>query len=91
MSSLDIERGKSMTREEYIEYAEKNGYVLGKLFDKMLVAVDKCDGFCPCKYMIYKKSKPDELEDIRCPCVFVKEDMEKHGKCHCGMFAKPEE
>lgn len=79
-----------MTRDEYIEYAEQNGYVLGKIFDKMLSAVENCEGFCPCKYALYKKSKPEELEDIRCPCIFVAEDMEKHGKCHCGMFAKGE-
>ena len=37
-----------MTRDEYIEYAKQNGYVLGKIFDKMLSAVEKCDGYCLC-------------------------------------------
>lgn len=78
------------TKEWYENYAKKNGYKLGKIFDKMYDAVNKCEGYCPCKYTIYQKNKPSELEDIRCPCVFIKEDMEKTGHCHCKMFEKGE-
>lgn len=56
----------------------------------MYEAVNKCEGFCPCKYAIYQKTKPEQLEDIRCPCIFVPEDMEKTGHCHCRMFDKGE-
>lgn len=78
------------TKEWYENYANENGYKLGKIFDKMYDAVNKCDGYCPCKYAIYQKTKPEELEDIKCPCIFVPEDMEKHGHCHCRMFDKGE-
>lgn len=77
-----------MTRDEYIEYANSKGYKLGKIFDKMLVAVEKCNGYCPCKYAIYQNTRPDELEDIKCPCKFIEEDMEQTGHCHCHMFTK---
>lgn len=76
------------TKEWYKNYADENGYKLGKIFDKMYDAVNKCDGYCPCKYVIYQKNKPDELEDIKCPCIFIQEDMEKTGHCHCKMFDK---
>lgn len=79
---------KFHTKEWYAQYADEHGYKLGKMFDKMYDAVNKCAGFCPCKYAIYQKTKPNELEDIRCPCIFIKEDMEKHGSCHCRMFTK---
>nr|DAV17807.1 MAG TPA: ferredoxin-thioredoxin reductase [Caudoviricetes sp.] len=78
------------TKEWYKNYADENGYKLGKIFDKMYDAVNKCDGYCPCKYAIYQKNKPDELEDIKCPCIFIQEDMEKTGHCHCKMFDKGE-
>lgn len=81
---------KLHTKEWYEEYAKENGYKLGKIFDKMYDAVNNCEGYCPCKYALYKKNKPEELEDIRCPCVFIKEDMEKTGHCHCKMFEKGE-
>jgi ferredoxin-thioredoxin reductase catalytic subunit len=78
------------TKEWYQKYADANGYKLGKIFDKMYEAVNKCEGYCPCKYAIYQKTKPEQLEDIRCPCIFVPEDMEKTGHCHCRMFDKGE-
>lgn len=76
------------TKEWYEEYAKEHGYKLSKIFDKMYDAVNKCLGFCPCKYAIYQKTKTDELEDIRCPCIFIEEDMKKTGFCHCRMFEK---
>lgn len=86
----DFQENKLHTKEWYENYAKENGYKLGKIFDKMYDAVNKCEGYCPCKYTIYQKNKPSELEDIRCPCVFIKEDMEKTGHCHCKMFEKGE-
>lgn len=76
------------TKEWYENYAKEHNYCLGKMFDKMYDAVNKCEGFCPCKYALYKKMQPQNLEDIRCPCIFISEDMEKHNSCHCKMFVK---
>ena len=78
--------------EWYKAYAEEHGYELTDKADKVIQVVDRADGFCPCRFLLWKKSKtPEEMEAIRCPCVFIEEDMEHNkGNCHCFLFHKKE-
>lgn len=41
--------------------------------------------YCPCMFV---SGDPDEDRKIICPCRIHREDIEKHGKCHCGLFVK---
>jgi ferredoxin-thioredoxin reductase catalytic subunit len=37
---------------------------------------------CPCRV-----AKGDETDErIVCPCVFMREEIEREGHCHCGLF-----
>ena len=78
------------SKEWYEAYAKENGYELTDRAEKVIEAVAKCDGYCPCRYAIWKKTKtPQEMEAIRCPCIFMEEDMnENNGNCHCFLFKR---
>ena len=94
MSSLDIERGKIMelhTREWYEQYAEQNGYVLGKNADRIIEMVNKNDLYCPCKVTLMRKNNPELLPTIVCPCQQHKQEICDTGHCHCTLFYKKEE
>jgi ferredoxin-thioredoxin reductase catalytic chain len=75
------------------KYAEKAGYLLNP--DQELVktiihglARNKMKhgrGYCPCMFV---SGNPEEDKKTICPCHFHREDIEKHGKCHCGLFVK---
>ncbi|GAB4353855.1 MAG: ferredoxin-thioredoxin reductase catalytic domain-containing protein [Candidatus Abyssubacteria bacterium] len=41
--------------------------------------------YCPCFFI---SGDPEEDRKLICPCVYHREDIEKHGKCHCGLFVK---
>lgn len=53
--------------------------------------VDKCEGHCPCKYTMWQKSRPNELDKIICPCEEHTKEIEETGHCHCCLFYKKEE
>ena len=76
--------------EWYKNYAEEHGYELTDKAARVIQMVDKCEGFCPCRYAIWKKTKTDEeMEAIRCPCIYIEEDMAHNkGNCHCFLFHK---
>lgn len=42
---------------------------------------------CPCRLSTGKK-EIDRL--IICPCVYAKEDVEKYGRCYCGLYQREE-
>jgi len=42
--------------------------------------------YCPCMFVT---GDPQEDKKIICPCRVHREDIEAHGKCHCGLFVKP--
>lgn len=81
----------SHTLEWYCEYADANGLELGRRAKSIIEAVDKCDGHCPCKYAIWQKMRPNELNKILCPCEEHKDEIGKTGHCHCCLFYKKEE
>ena len=41
--------------------------------------------YCPCMFVT---GDPVEDKKIICPCRVHREDIEKSGKCHCGLFVK---
>lgn len=75
-------------RNWYEKYAEGNGLELTENADKIIAAVEKCDNHCPCKYAIWKKTRPDELNKIICPCEDHMKEIEETGFCHCHLFRK---
>jgi ferredoxin-thioredoxin reductase catalytic subunit len=36
--------------------------------------------YCPCRI--------EKIEENVCPCKWMKEEIEKEGRCHCGLFVK---
>lgn len=76
------------TKEWYEEYAKKHNYTLSDKFDKVLEAVNKCNGYCPCRYTLWTKQQPENIELIKCPCSMIEEDMNKLGRCHCNLLLK---
>ena len=85
----------SHTLEWYKQYDDEHGYELTDKAEKVIEMVDKCCSYCPCRFTMWKKANKtdEEMEQIRCPCVFIEEDM-KHTKnhtCHCNLLKKKEE
>lgn len=70
------------SREEYEEYAEANGYVLGKHADRIIMMVEQNYGSCPCK------RNTDDNQS--CPCPDHHSEIEKNGHCTCSLFFKGE-
>ena len=49
-----------------------------QVVDKILDALDKNNGYCPCKL--------EKNNDTKCMCKEFKE--QKEGYCHCGLYIK---
>ena len=49
-----------------------------QIVDKILDALDKNNGYCPCKL--------EKNNDTKCMCKEFKE--QKAGYCHCGLYIK---
>ena len=49
-----------------------------QIVDKNLDALDKNNGYCPCKL--------EKNNDTKCMCKEFKE--QKEGYCHCGLYIK---
>ena len=49
-----------------------------QIVDKILDAIDKNNGYCPCKL--------EKNNDTKCMCKEFKE--QKEGYCHCGLYIK---
>lgn len=43
------------------------------------------DFYCPCRRVT---GDPEKDKLIVCPCVYHEEEIEKYGRCHCGLFVK---
>ena len=77
--------------KEYKQYAEKNGFrlnpnkkIVGNLI-KVLIKNEEKFGkkYCPCRKI--------HRNEIVCPCVYHKEEIEKQGHCHCFLFVSKDE
>ena len=49
-----------------------------QIVDKILAALDKNNGYCPCKL--------EKNNDTKCMCKEFRE--QKEGYCHCGLYIK---
>ena len=49
-----------------------------QIVDKILDALDKNNGYCPCKL--------EKNNDTKCMCMEFRE--QKEGYCHCGLYIK---
>ena len=49
-----------------------------RIVDKILDALDKNNGYCPCKL--------EKNNDTKCMCKEFRE--QKEGYCHCGLYIK---
>ena len=78
-------------KEWYCNYAKENGYELTNASDRIIATLHRTNGYCPCKYAMWKKTKPEELDKIICPCAEHKEEIERDGYCHCHLFKKKED
>ncbi len=88
-----LEELKSRLFKGSEKYAEKAGYKLNpevEIVETIVVGLAKnklkhgC-AYCPCMIVT---GDPNEDKKIICPCRVHKEDIEKRGKCHCGLFVK---
>jgi len=79
--------------KESEEYAKKNGFRLNpnrevvERISKGLLENEKKHGakYCPCRRV---GGSPEEDWPKICPCYWHKEEIEKDGKCFCGLFVK---
>ncbi len=79
--------------KEYQDYAQKNGFhinpdkkVVNFLINALIERKKKYgERYCPCRVITGDKEKDKK---IICPCVYHKEEIEKQGHCHCGLFVK---
>ena len=60
------------------KHCEEKGLALSDMADKIVEAVNKCDGYCPCKI------NPRVL----CPCPEHEEDVKEKGRCCCNLFVQ---
>lgn len=79
--------------EEYAKHAQENGFRLNPktesvgMIIKGLLANEKKHGkkYCPCRRVTGNKEEDDK---IVCPCDYHRQEIEKDGRCHCGLFVK---
>lgn len=81
------------TIEEYRKYAEKNGFRLNpdkrflEAMIKSLLEIEKKHGkrYCCCRKLT---GEPKIDAKIICPCQYHKTELDKLGRCLCGLFVK---
>ena len=96
VEEISILKIKELWRKAYervSEYAKKSGFKLNP--DKKIVAllirgmvINKLkygEFYCPCRRVT---GDPEKDRLIICPCAYHKEEIERFGKCHCGLFVK---
>ena len=79
--------------EEYQDYAKKNGLKLSenkelvqRIIKGLLINEEKYGKrYCPCR-RVSGVDKEDQ-KNI-CPCIYHLEEIEKNGRCFCGLFTK---
>jgi len=75
------------------KYASKAGYRLNPdkesldyVLDGLAVKQEKFGRrYCPCRIVT---GNVEEDRKIVCPCIYHKEEVERDGNCHCGLFFK---
>jgi ferredoxin-thioredoxin reductase catalytic subunit len=88
-----LEAAKARLLKGSEKYAQKAGYrlnadpeVVGTIITGLAKNKFKYGrAYCPCFFV---SGDPEEDKKLICPCEYHCEDIEKHGKCHCGLFVK---
>jgi ferredoxin-thioredoxin reductase catalytic chain len=88
-----LQESRERMRRGSEKYAAKAGYKLNPdsgVVETIMIGLAKNRAkhgraYCPCMFIT---GYPDEDKKIICPCRVHKEDIEKSGKCHCGLFVK---
>ena len=89
----DPDKNIKNLKEKYKKHAEKSGIKLNpeeKIVDGIIKALLrnkelKGDFYCPCRIVKGIKERDDE---IICPCIFHRGEIELQGRCHCGLFVE---
>lgn len=79
--------------QEYKEYAKTNNFKLNpnskaaEGIVKLLLEREEKLGarYCPCRRVTGDK---EEDKKIICPCIYHRAEIEKDGRCHCGLFVR---
>ncbi len=77
----------------YLKTFEKDGFYLHadeehrlRTIDSLLANHEKYNNLaCPCRLAT---GNMEDDEDIICPCVYCKEDLDEFGACYCLLFVK---
>jgi ferredoxin-thioredoxin reductase catalytic chain len=88
-----LEEAKAKLRKGSEKYALKAGYNLNpdsEMVETIITGLAKNRlkhgrSYCPCMFV---SGDPEKDKNIICPCQVHRDDIEKHGKCHCGLFVK---
>ncbi len=74
-------------REYYENFTNDKDYKLSDIADKIIKAVERCDGYCPCKV---SRLTGDAQADafLLCPCTEHVAELEEKGSCCCNLFVK---
>lgn len=66
-----------LNKENARKIADKLDVNLSDDADAILLKIKERNGLCPCR-----------IDGTRCPCKFMKEELNSTGKCHCGLFVR---
>jgi ferredoxin-thioredoxin reductase catalytic subunit len=88
-----LEESKGRIRKGSKKYAQKAGYKLNPdsgIVETIVTGLANNRlrhgrAYCPCMFV---SGDLDEDKKIICPCHVHRVDIEKKGKCHCGLFVK---
>jgi len=73
-------------RQRMDNFAGLRGYHFNEMKEALVEGLLKKhqrfgDFYCPCRI--------DNIQENVCPCIFTRQgDVEKNGRCHCGLFWK---
>ena len=70
---------KIVTREFLEDFCRNKSFTLSDNADKIILAVNKKEGNCPCR-----------LQSVQCPCPMHEQEVEEKGRCTCNLFIKRE-
>ncbi|MDI6707781.1 MAG: ferredoxin-thioredoxin reductase catalytic domain-containing protein [Candidatus Thermoplasmatota archaeon] len=62
------------------KFAKENELQFSALKDKLIDAILKNKGYCPCR----RVKSPSTI----CPCAYALEEIKQQNKCLCGLFVK---
>ncbi len=74
-------------RQYYEDFTEGKDYKLSDIADKIITALQRTDGYCPCKM---SRLTGDEAADafLICPCTEHTAELDEKGRCCCNLFVK---